>query len=94
MEEEQEEKDLELREEMSTGEMDDPEERFNQFMFGSTWGTARPRPVQGTFNKGSQHYIDIDQLMMNIDTLVESVRNLKPLFQKVTPFVEQLWKKK
>ncbi|PFO06202.1 hypothetical protein COJ85_07640 [Bacillus sp. AFS076308] len=68
-------------------------DRFTSLMFG-------PR----TDNNGqrSQHHsepkqdssIDYEALMTNIDTLVDSVRGLKPLFNKVYPFIEQLWKKK
>lgn len=37
--------------------------------------------------------IDLDQLMKTIDTLMNSAHQLKPLFKKVAPFIEQFLKK-
>ncbi|MEH7097578.1 hypothetical protein [Neobacillus vireti] len=70
------------------------EDRFTSLMFGPRRGSDsqhsqhRPEPRQ------NQSAIDYEELMMNIDTLYDSVRGMKPLFSKVYPFIEQLWKKK
>lgn len=72
------------------------EDHFDRFMFGPARGKQQGNPHlrhQGR-NQPEQPNIDVDQLMMNIDTLVESVQNLRPLFQKVYPYIEQIWKKK
>lgn len=64
---------------------------FTSLMFG---------PMRAPHNQQQQHQtnyqstIDYEQLMFNIDTLVESVRGLKPLFQQISPYIEQIWKKK
>jgi hypothetical protein len=65
---------------------------FNQFMFGPG-RKIESESLQPATNP-DQHYIDYGELMVNIDTLMESVKNLKPLFEKAYPFIEQIWKKK
>ncbi|MFZ7944580.1 MULTISPECIES: hypothetical protein [Bacillaceae] len=87
-------------------EWNDPEEkedlgeleqdRFTSFMFGHR---REHNPHHQTNHHRQEHThnqstINYEELMMNIDTLMESVRGLKPLFHKIYPFVEQLWKKK
>jgi len=70
------------------------EDRFTSLMFGSkrddhghkSQHLSEPQPNHST--------IDYEELMMNIDTLLDSVRGLKPLFSKVYPYIEQIWKKK
>jgi hypothetical protein len=66
--------------------------RFNRLMFGSRRDHEK-KDSQTAANQ-SQPSIDFEELIVNIDTLMESARNLKPLFQKAYPFVEQLLKKK
>jgi hypothetical protein len=66
------------------------EDRLTEFMFGSR-STSNDQPEK---NSEPQSYIDYEQMFVHIDDLMESARNLKPLFQKVFPFVEQIWKKK
>ncbi len=61
------------------------EDYFTRFMFG-----RRKIPE----NSVQQPGIDYEELMNNIDTLVESTRQLKPLFQHVYPKVLQLFQKK
>ena len=38
--------------------------------------------------------INFFELMENIDTLVSSAKQLKPLYRQVTPFIDQFFKKK
>ncbi len=61
------------------------EDYFTRFMFG-------PRKIPE--KRDQQPGIDYEELMYNIDTLVESARQLKPLFQQVYPKVLQLFQKK
>jgi hypothetical protein len=68
------------------------EDVWTSFMFGS--GPRHPTNIQQNEPPANRSYIDYEELMGNIDTLVVSVRNLKPLFQKVYPYIEQIWKKK
>ncbi|GHH98487.1 hypothetical protein AM1BK_20300 [Neobacillus kokaensis] len=42
----------------------------------------------------NQPYIDLETMFGHIDTLIESTRGLKPLFQKVYPYIERYIKKK
>lgn len=65
---------------------------FDQFMFGP--GQRRQEQLQPPETNYSPNYIDYGELIVHLDTLVESTRNLKPLFQKIYPFIEQFWKKK
>jgi hypothetical protein len=67
-----------------------PEDRFARFMFG---GKREHRSGQQT-PTNNQSSIDYETLLENIDILMESAQNLKPVFKKVYPFIEQLWKKK
>ncbi|MEH7416384.1 hypothetical protein V7266_13945 [Neobacillus drentensis] len=70
------------------------EDRFTSFMFGPRRNNNRQRDHNHPEPKQNHSTINYDELMTNIDTLVESVRGLRPLFSKVFPFIEQLWKKK
>lgn len=70
-------------------------DRFSDFMFGP----GRKQQLEANEHEHQERYtnhayIDYEQLMVNFDALMESVQNLKPLFQKFKPFVEQIWKKK
>jgi hypothetical protein len=69
------------------------EDRFTDFMFGQRRGHHQRIEPQQEINP-NQNYIDYEQLMFHIDSLIESTKNLKPLFQKFQPYVEQIWKKK
>jgi hypothetical protein len=67
-----------------------PEERFARFMFG---GKREHRSEQQT-QTNNQSSIDYGTILENIDILMESAQNLKPVFNKVYPYIEQFWKKK
>ncbi len=58
---------------------------FSRMMFGSKSKLED--------NQDQQPSLDYEELMVNIDSLIESAQNLKPLFHKVFPIIEQLWKK-
>ncbi|MBO0961212.1 hypothetical protein J1P26_16030 [Neobacillus sp. MM2021_6] len=72
------------------------QDRFTSFMFGSR--SEHHQQIhphhQHQEPKQNQSTINYEELMMNIDTLYESVRGLKPLFDKIYPVIEQFWKKK
>ncbi|EKN65398.1 hypothetical protein BABA_20531 [Neobacillus bataviensis LMG 21833] len=72
------------------------QDRFTSFMFGSRRELhQRNHPHhQHQEPEQNQSTINYEELMMNIDTLYESVRGLKPLFDKIYPVIEQFWKKK
>jgi hypothetical protein len=70
------------------------EDRFTSLMFGPRRDSDGRRSHQHPEPKQNQSAIDYEELMVNIDTLLDSARGLKPLFSKVYPFIEQLWKKK
>lgn len=61
---------------------------FTQLMFGS-----RRTPEEVDKQPANGPDLDYDELMNNIGTLMDSVSNLKPVFQKVLPIVRQMWKK-
>ncbi|MDQ0198172.1 hypothetical protein [Neobacillus ginsengisoli] len=69
----------------------DGRDRFNRLMFGSKRDNEKTA-TQPTANP-SQPSIDFEELMINIDSLIDSASNLKPLFKKAYPLVEQLLKK-
>jgi hypothetical protein len=63
------------------------EDPFNMMMFGSRIKEPEQEEIQ-------QHpTLDYEEIMVNIDKLFESAQNLKPLFSKIYPMIEQLWKK-
>ena len=68
-------------------------DHFTDFMFGSR---KREQPLIPESHEPATgpSYIDYEQLMVSFDMLMESIQNLKPLFHKFKPFVEQIWKKK
>lgn len=68
------------------------EDRLSQFMFGTRKQPDLP-PSQPTENQPTQG-INFEELMKHVDTLMGSYDQLKPLFQKVTPFVTQFFTKK
>jgi len=83
-------KDLEDLEEPEESQEHFKQDRFTRFMFG-----PRREPHHNHHQEPhDQSTINYEELMINIDTLMESVRGLKPLFQKAYPFIEQFWKKK
>jgi hypothetical protein len=69
------------------------EDRFTDFMFGQRRGHPQKNEPKHELNT-HQNNIDYEQLFVHFDTLMESTRNLKPLFLKFYPFVERIWKKK
>ncbi|MBS4212156.1 hypothetical protein [Neobacillus rhizophilus] len=77
------------------------EDPFTALMFGHGRGRQGQETVQHDhLFQHPQHQpyqppnIDYTEIMGHVDTLMESARGLKPLFQKIYPFVEQLLKKK
>ncbi|MEO2077537.1 MAG: hypothetical protein ABGX20_19550 [Bacillus sp. (in: firmicutes)] len=66
-------------------------DRFTSLMFGHD----KQHPDHNHQQNPSQQQATIDyvELMENIDTLMESIKGFKPLFKKVSPFIDQLWKK-
>lgn len=62
------------------------EDPVDMMMFGS-----RSREKENVIQQESA--IDFNELMVNIDKLVESTKNLKPLFHKFYPIIQQWWKK-
>ncbi|MBL4952383.1 hypothetical protein RCG24_09730 [Neobacillus sp. OS1-32] len=71
---------------------------FTTLMFGPKRAEqlSRQFPAQQPIDlpPTKQNDIDLEALIVNIDTLIESVRGLKPLFQQVYPHIEKFWKKK
>ncbi|BDG48398.1 MULTISPECIES: hypothetical protein [Parageobacillus] len=68
-------------------------DRFSRLMFGSfppRSRQSRDESVQNEFS--SQQGLDFSQLMQNIDTLISSFDQLKPLMKKITSFVNMLKK--
>ncbi len=64
------------------------EDHFSRVMFGSS---RQSEEIQ--HQPLNSPTLDYNELMVNIDTLMESVRNLKPLFQNFLPVIKQFWKK-
>ncbi|AZU61247.1 hypothetical protein [Neobacillus mesonae] len=71
---------------------------FTALMFGSDRARkiSRQMPENNPIHSlyPNQPTIDIEAMFTHIDTLIESVHGLKPLFQKVYPYIEQYIKKK
>lgn len=68
------------------------EDRINNFMFGTRSGMDQGRHPEALETK--QSTIDYEELMIHIDTLMESTKDLKPLFQKMYPLIGKIWPKK
>lgn len=69
----------------SRNEVQRDEDQFAAFMFGPR--RKRAASVQ-------QPVFDYNEFMVNIDLLMDSMQNLKPLFQQVYPKITQLFSKK
>ena len=74
---------------LTDGMREDP---FDSFMF------RRPREAKPQIDKKDDSnsllgHVDIDEVMNHVDTLITSARELKPLFGKVRPFLEQFIEK-
>lgn len=73
----------------------EPERRskpqHDDWLFG-----GRERPDDSLNGKVNHilNNINYEELMNNIDTLMTSASQLKPLLKKASPFLEQFWKKK
>ena len=70
------------------------EDRFTSLMFGPRRDNKGQTSQQRSDPNQNQSNLDYEELMMNIDTLLNSVSGLKPLFSKVYPYIQQIWKKK
>jgi len=65
---------------------------FSRFMFGG----REPEPVPEIKKAGVPRFlddIDLDQLLSHVDTLITSAQELKPLFSKAKPYLEQFMNK-
>lgn len=67
-------------------------DRFNRFMFGE--GRVHQQETIKDSRKSNPSSPNIGVILENIDVLMESAQNLKPLINKVYPLVERFWKKK
>lgn len=67
------------------------ENHFDRFMFGPN--RNRRQAVPHKAKRKSSISPDFAAIIENIDTLMDSAQNLKPLVKKVYPIVEQFWKK-
>ncbi|WP_042455267.1 hypothetical protein [Neobacillus dielmonensis] len=73
---------------------------FTALMFGQQHRSTRPQinlfPVRNSLQNRSynQSGIDLERLIYHIDTLVESVNGLKPLFKKAYPYIQKVLSKK
>jgi hypothetical protein len=70
---------------------------FDRIMFGPGRTEERQQEspsIFGDVNQGhSQNQINLEEIMVHIDTLVDSARQLKPMFSKMRPFFDQFLKK-
>ncbi len=97
MMQEQDKLDAEETDRLSEAPAEEPElDRFSSLMFGPGRGRRQREHIhrQDGENYQQQSGVDYVELMGHIDALYESVQGLKPLFQKVYPVIEQLWKKR
>jgi hypothetical protein len=64
---------------------------FDHFMFGGSRGSGDSRDHSGdTDSNGSGilSQIDLGEVLYHVDTLISSARELKPLFGKVKPYLD------
>lgn len=80
-----------MDEEVQNKERNDGD-RFNRFMFGP--GRIQHHETKKEKNQSSSSSPDIGAILENVDSLMKSAQNLKPLINKVYPLVERMWKRK
>ena len=61
---------------------------FSRFMFG---GSRESEPLTDKKNTSTRFlsHVDFDEVMNHVDTLISSAKELKPLFGKVRPYLDQ-----
>ena len=67
---------------------------FDSFMFGGPRRTEKQPEKKKSSYSGILDQIDIDEVLHHVDTLIGSAKELKPLFGKVKPLLEQFINKK
>jgi hypothetical protein len=74
-------------------QQDKPLDRFSRLMFGPFPPSRQSNDGAAMQNESpSQQNLDFMQLLQNIDTLVASFDQLKPLMKKITSFIDVLKK--
>ncbi|MDE3838209.1 hypothetical protein C0966_02260 [Bacillus methanolicus] len=68
------------------------EDPFKRFMFGTRRRPTESKTQENRSNN-AEDQIDYMLLMENIDMLLDSAKQLKPLLNKITPFINQFIKK-
>lgn len=82
-----------MEEQEQTKEHNEQFDRFSRLMFGPFPPRPRqPRDASVQNESSSEQGLDFSQLMQNIDTLISSFDQLKPLMKKITSFVNMLKK--
>jgi hypothetical protein len=72
--------------------VEEKEDPFRRFMFGPRRRPAE-RDASNSRSDKAEDEIDYMLLMENIDALIDTAKQLKPLFNKITPFINQFIKK-
>jgi hypothetical protein len=68
------------------------ENQFDLLMFGPGRKEKR-QPEEEVPRQGDFNQINLEEVMGHIDTLVDSARQLKPVFSKIRPLLNQFLKK-
>ncbi|WP_174730882.1 hypothetical protein [Mesobacillus harenae] len=77
---------------------DDSQEKiapFDRMMFGPRATRVQPAPKhQKQKHEEILEQIDLEELMTHVDTLLNSYHQVKPMFKKLGPLIEQFVQKK
>jgi len=78
-------------------ETEDNEHPFDRLMFGSSRSKKQigeeKKAVDTPAEDNLLNQVNIEEIMMHIDSLVGSAKHLKPMFSKIKPLFEQFLKK-
>jgi hypothetical protein len=67
---------------------------FDRLMFGSNSKTSRLTDDEKLdLDTESSNQVNLEELMVQIGTLMDSAKHLKPMFHKIRPLIEQFLKK-
>lgn len=66
---------------------------FDRLMFGPMTHSTRSERKQADPENSSSNQLNFEELMTQIDTLMTSAKELKPMFAKIRPFFDQFLKK-
>lgn len=78
--------------EMAGQSEDSNVDRFTQLMFGT--GASERKREEAPQSQGLTNNVNYEEIMKSIDLLMDSAKQLKPLFNNISPMITKFFNKK